>query len=142
MSQENLLSALHGIKADIGTGPLSGYPVLSLAYIGDAVFELCVRSKLFESGEHAHKLHNKAKGIVCAASQSHMYRNLYGRLTEEEQAVIKRGRNAKSYAKAKNASVSEYAHATGLETLFGYLFLAGDISRLLELFEICMEETV
>jgi ribonuclease-3 family protein len=112
---------------------------LVLAYIGDAVFELMVRSEVLRSGNApVNKLNKKARDIVNAASQSAMYAALEGELSEAELAVMKRGRNAKSFTKAKNQSVSDYRRATGVEALFGYTYLMGDTKRLEELFEICM----
>ena len=111
---------------------------LNLAYIGDAVFELYVRSRLISSRESVNKLHKKAKDIVSAEAQAKMYYLIIDLLTDEELAVIKRGRNAKSVTVAKNASISDYRHATGLETLFGYLFLKGEHERLSELFDRCL----
>ena len=119
----------------------SEYSPLNLAYIGDAVFEIFVRNKLLESGNaHVNKLHKRATKYVKAEAQSVMYHKLTEVLTEEEMAVLKRGRNAKSFTKAKNASVVAYRHATGVEALFGYLFIKGEVDRLSELFKICIEE--
>ena len=112
---------------------------LNLAYLGDAVFELYVRSHLISSRESVNKLHKKAKDSVSAEAQAKMYSLILGILTDEEFAVIKRGRNAKSVTVAKNASISDYRHATGLEALFGYLFLKGEHERLSELFDRCLE---
>ena len=111
---------------------------LNLAYLGDAVFELYVRSRLISSRESVNKLHKKAKDAVSAEAQAKMYSQILDMLTDEELAVIKRGRNAKSVTVAKNASVSDYRHATGLEALFGYLFLKGEFERLSELFDKCL----
>jgi len=74
-----------------------------------------------------------------AASQARMFHRVQGFLTEEEKDVLRRGRNAKSDTRAKNASVSDYRHATGLEALFGYLFLCGRMERLREVFGMCVE---
>ncbi len=111
---------------------------LNLAWIGDAVFELKVRSFLL-SKTQVSRLNVKAKKYVNASSQSLMYNALEPILSEEELSVMKRGRNAKSYTKAKNKSVSEYRHATGVEALFGYLYITGRDKRVEELFEICKE---
>lgn len=112
---------------------------LNLAYIGDAVFELYVRNRLISSRESVNKLHKKAKAIVSAEAQAKMYGLISELLTGEELAVMKRGRNAKSFTTAKNASISAYRHATGIEALFGYLFLKGEHDRLAGLFEKCIE---
>ena len=115
------------------------YSPLALAYIGDSVFDILVRKMLLARGNMpVNKLHKLAKGYVNAGSQAKMYIFLEDKVTEEELAVMKRGRNAKSYTTAKNQSVTDYRHATGLEALFGYLYLKDDKERIRELFEICM----
>ena len=120
---------------------LSVYSALNLAYMGDAVFEILVRTRVLSQAKTSVKnLHLSSKDMVKASSQSNMYNDLLEHLTEEEVAIIKRGRNAKSYSKAKNASMADYKRATGLEALFGYLYLKSDIKRILELFKICMKE--
>lgn len=112
---------------------------LSLAYMGDAVFEILVRTKVLEQGDAPVKtLHKRSEGFVKAESQSKMYRELEKVITEKELQVMKRGRNAKSFSKAKNATISDYKHATGVEALFGYLFLTGETERLKYLFEVCI----
>lgn len=107
--------------------------------MGDAVFDILVRGYILAKGNMpANKLHKIAKGYVNAASQAKMYMHLEQIATEEELAVLKRGRNAKSYTTAKNQSVTDYRHATGLEALFGYLYLKGDRDRIDELFTACL----
>ncbi len=111
---------------------------LVLAYIGDAVFELLVRERILKN-EAVNKLNRKASGIVKASSQSKMYDVLLPILDERELSVLKRGRNAKSNTKAKNQSIIDYRRATGVEALFGYVYLNGDMQRLMLLFEKCIE---
>ncbi|MDR2898933.1 MAG: hypothetical protein LBU94_01310, partial [Clostridiales bacterium] len=114
---------------------------LTLAYMGDAVFEILVRTMLVADGKKSpNDYHKLAKFFVRAGSQSDMYHKLEAVLTEEEISVMRRGRNAKSYTKAKNATVSDYRHATGLESLFGYVYLKGDTQRIIELFDICVKD--
>ena len=84
----------------------------------------------------------KSRNIVNAGSQSEMYEKLKDVLTETEMAVMKRGRNAKSFTTAKNQSVSDYRRATGVEAIFGYVYLSGNVERLKELFKICVENEV
>ncbi len=116
------------------------YSALTLAYVGDAVFELLIRDKILSNGEKpVKKLHTEVKNFVNAVSQAKMYNYIFEFLTEEEKSVIQRGRNAKSYSTAKNASVIDYRHATGLESLFGYIHLKGDNARLNEIFELCLK---
>ena len=113
--------------------------ILNLAYVGDAVFELMVRTHIVNSSNAVtNELHKAAKSYVCAEAQAEMYRALAEILSDEEMSVMRRGRNAKSQSKAKNASVVDYRYATGMEALFGYLYLKDEIVRLMEIFEICM----
>ena len=108
---------------------------LNLAYIGDAVFSLLVRSEVVARGNMSVGRHNEqVKAVVRAGAQAAMYHNLLPIVAEDELAVMKRGRNAKSFSRAKNASMSDYRHATGVEALFGYLFIKGKNERILELF--------
>ena len=117
------------------------YSVLTLAYIGDAVFELLVRTHILSQGNRpVNKMSRMAIEIVRAENQAKLYHKLLDALDEDELAVLKRGRNAKSHSHAKNASISEYRHATGVETLFGYLYMTGNSERIMELFEICLGE--
>ena len=114
---------------------------LNLAYLGDAVFELMVRERLVSgSTESVDRLFNKSKNIVNASAQSRSYFRLYDRLSPDEQLIVKRGRNSKSSSKAKNASVMEYRYATGLEALFGFLYLSGKTDRLKEVFAMCIAD--
>ena len=120
-------------------GHAKTYSPLALAYLGDAVFELFIREKLLKNGnEPVNKLNKKARAYVSAAAQSALYFKLVPLLSDEELAVLKRGRNAKSFTKAKNTTVADYRHATGVEALFGYLYLADEPARLLELMEVCV----
>lgn len=116
------------------------YSPLVLAYIGDAVFEILVRKYIVALGNApVNELNKKSRAIVNAGNQAKLYLLLENYLTEEEMAVMKRGRNAKSFTKAKNQSITDYRHATGVEALFGYLYLKGDIERIKELFDICLK---
>ena len=117
------------------------YSPLTLAYIGDAIYELVIRTILVEKGNtQVNKLHNRASRLVKASAQSAMIEKLKPHLTEEETAVFKRGRNAKSYTMAKNASMSDYRRATGFEALIGYMYLTEQWERMLELIKTGMEE--
>lgn len=113
---------------------LRTYSPLTLAYLGDAVFELIVRTVLVErKNTQPEKLHKAATKIVKAETQARMIEFLKEDLTEEELAIYKRGRNAKAVTRAKNATMSEYRRATGFEALMGYLYLKGDTERMIEL---------
>ena len=120
---------------------LRTYSPLTLAYIGDAIFELVVRTVLVErKNTQAEKLHKAATKIVKAETQALMIEDIKEELTEEELAVYKRGRNAKAVTRAKNATMSEYRRATGFEALMGYLYLKGDIVRMIELIHLGVEK--
>lgn len=109
-------------------------PALTLAYLGDCIYELVVRTMLVESGiMHVSELSKSATAYVKASSQCRMFRAVEPELSEEEMAVFKRGRNVKSSTKAKNSSIADYRVATGYEALMGYLYLAGRFDRILEL---------
>ena len=113
---------------------------LGLAHIGDAVYELLCRSYLCCSGDHTVKnLHKDTISLVNAQTQAVFALKLQPHLTEEEQSWFRRGKNAHSHA-PKSASPTEYSLATGLEALFGALYLAGRTDRLQELFALMMEE--
>lgn len=120
---------------------IKSYSPLTLAYIGDGVFDLVIRSIVVGKGNtSAHQLHRQTSKIVKAAAQSEMIEKILPHLTAEEEAVYKRGRNAKSGTMAKNATMVEYRRATGFEALMGYLYLKNDFSRMIELIKIGMEE--
>ena len=104
---------------------------LSLAYIGDAVYELYVRTHIMKNENlPVNKLHKTATGYVKAKAQSDIVHYLESMLTENELAVYKRGRNAHSHTSAKNAHIVDYRHATGFEALIGYLYLSKNDERL------------
>lgn len=116
---------------------------LTLAFIGDTVFDLLVKSKLiYEANRPVGKLHSCAAAKVCAGAQAKAIEHLMDELSEEELAVYKRGRNAHTGHTPKNASEAEYHMATGLEALFGWLYLKEEHKRLQELFDsICKNQT-
>ena len=110
------------------------YSPLALAYIGDAVYELIVRTMVISHGSiQVNKMHKKSASLVNAGTQAEMIRLMMEELTEEETAVYKRGRNAKSVTTAKHATVVDYRTATGFEALCGYLYLMGRLERLVTL---------
>ncbi len=114
------------------------YSSLSLAYMGDAVYEAFIRAKLLENGDMRVKdLHKKAKNYVSAKAQYLIFQKLEEHLTEEELNVYKRGRNTKVHTIAKNANANEYHVATGLEALIGYLYLSKNMQRLEEILKKC-----
>ena len=114
---------------------------LALAHGGDGAYELLCRSYLCaKGGKTVLKLHKDTVNLVKAPTQAKFADILKPHLTEEEQAYYRRGKNAHTHAAPKSASRQEYAKATGLETLFGALYLMGKTDRLNELFHICMTE--
>ena len=116
------------------------YSPLALAFIGDSVFDLVIKSVIVEKANcQVNKLQNKTSKIVRATTQALIVDALTDVLTEEEANIYRRGRNAKPYTKAKNASYSEYCKATGLEALVGYLYLKGDTERLIALIKTGLE---
>lgn len=136
---EKSISLLQLIKEsfDLKEVDIRTYSPLTLAYIGDAVYDLIFRTKVVGEGNaSANKLHNKTIRYVKAPAQARLVRAVMEELTPEELAVYKRGRNAKPYTMAKNATIAEYKMATGLEALTGYLYLTGQEERILELIQI------
>ena len=114
---------------------------IGLAHLGDGVYELLVRAWLCAHGRATGKgLHRSAVELVKAPAQAARAERILPMLTEEEQAVYRRGRNSRTAAVPKGASVGEYHAATALESLFGWLYLQGRTDRLNELFEAMMEE--
>ena len=124
------------VEQDIRT-----YSPLTLAYIGDAIFELVIRTVLVErKNTQPEKLHKAATNIVKAETQARMIEALQESLTPEELSAYKRGRNAKAVTRAKNATMADYRKATGFEALMGYLYLKGDMERMIELIHLGIEK--
>ncbi len=112
----------------------SAYSPLALAYIGDAVYELLIRTKVISHGSmQVSKMHKKSASLVNAGTQAALARALLEELSEEELAIYKRGRNAKSVTMAKHATMADYRMATGFEALMGYLYLKGCQERMIGL---------
>ncbi len=133
---EESISLLQAIKQTFACGEqdVRTYSPLTLAYIGDGIYELIIRSVVVERGNCSnHDLHKKTVHYVKAQAQADMIAVLQEELNQEEEAVYKRGRNAKFYTMAKNASLSDYRNATGFEALLGYLYLTDQIPRMLDL---------
>lgn len=116
------------------------YSPPALAFLGDAVYEQLVREKiLLYANMPAGKLHKIAVKYVCCEFQSEAVERIFDSLTEEEQAIYKRGRNSDGITPPKHSSAAEYRRATGLECLFGYLYLTGENNRIREIFEMIWE---
>lgn len=110
------------------------YSPLVLAYIGDGVYELIIRTKVINHGSmQVNKMHKRSAGLVKAETQANMIKALEEELTEAEQAVYKRGRNAKSASTAKHATMIDYRMATGFEALMGYLYITEQYERMITL---------
>lgn len=108
---------------------------LQLAYLGDAVYELLVRTSLVnKKNVSVNELHKEAVKYVKAEAQAKIVFSMENKLTEDEWAMVKRGRNAKSSSVPKNANLSDYKYATGFETLIGFLYITGNIERIMQLF--------
>lgn len=120
---------LYRFRADPKIPP-EQYSPLTLAYLGDCVYELYVRSRLLERGNAPiYTLHKRATKFVNASAQAEFFCKIEDKLTEKEKDIYRRGRNAKSRP-PKNADMIDYKMATGLEALLGYLYLSGEEERL------------
>lgn len=116
------------------------YSPLTLAYIGDGIYDLIIRTIVVRQGNvQVNKLHRRTSELVNAGTQSAMVETILPYLTNDEVAIYKRGRNAKSATVAKNATVSDYRRATGFEALIGYLYLNKDMKRMIELVKIGLD---
>lgn len=123
-------------KFGIGGVDIRTYSPLTLAYIGDGIFDLVIRTIVVARGNtSANQLHYHTSHVVKAATQAAMIQGLLKELTEEEENIYRRGRNAKSHTIAKNASVSDYRNATGFEALMGYLYLNDQTERMMQLIQ-------
>ena len=112
----------------------ASYSPLVLAYLGDAVYELAIRTLVVNEGNRqVNKMHKESASLVKAGTQMEFLLAIEDELTEEEKSVYRRGRNAKSVTMAKHATMKEYRMATGFEALIGYLYLQGRLERLAEL---------
>lgn len=131
------------IKEQFGLKPVDirTYSPLALAYIGDGIYDLVIRSIVVGKGNtKAANLHRETSRMVKAQAQAEMIEILLPYLTQEEADIYRRGRNAKSPTMAKNATMSDYRKATGFEALMGYLYLKDEFERLIELVKIALGE--
>ncbi len=141
---EESIDIVGAIKKEFGSGThdAASQSALSLAYIGDCIYDLVIRTVLItHDGGKNGSLHNKAAGLVNASAQADLIDAVEPELTEEERAVFHRGRNANNTSKAKNASIVAYRKATGLEALIGYLYLEGRYERLVWIIKTGIEKT-
>ena len=132
----NLLEEIHA-SFPVKEVDLRQYAPLKLAYLGDAVFEILMRTLVIERvGGPVKNLHKETSRFVNAGAQSMLVH-----LTEDEMAAYRHGRNAKTSSVAKHADIHDYRNATGLEALFGYLYLKGESGRAVKLLQIAMDKT-
>ena len=113
---------------------------LQLAYVGDACYELMVRTFLLDKNLSVNLLHRETTKYVKAQAQSQIVHKLEEFLNEEEKSIVRKGRNTKTNTNPKNANLIDYKYATGFEALFGYLYLTDQNARLEELFKLIIEE--
>lgn len=140
---EESLTLLNLIKRDFGLGEvdLKTLSPLTLAFVGDCIYDLILRTVIVERHNASpNQLHREKSRLAKAPAQAEMAEELQEHLTQEELAVYRRGRNAKSHTTAKNASVLDYRKATGLEALYGWLYLSGQEERLLQLLRLSLDE--
>ena len=122
---------------------IRSYSPLTLAYIGDGVYELVIRTILVKKGNcPVNRLHKKASSLVKAAAQSGIMEVIEEKLTPEELSVYRRGRNAHSPTMAKHATMADYRRATGFEALIGYLYLKEEYTRMIALIRMGIREEV
>lgn len=125
-------------------GDADSYSPLVLAYMGDCVYDLIMKSMVVSRGnKQVHKIHDETSSYVNASAQSLMMRAIQPCLTEKEHTIYRRGRNSRTVTPAKNQSITDYRRATGFEALVGYLYLKKEHRRLLELIKIgldCLED--
>lgn len=134
LRMEEDLIAYFKSHMDLPNKDIRSYSPLALAYIGDAVYDLLIRTEIVAKGNcQVNKYHKQVSSIVKAESQAQLMHVLLDELTEQEHDIYRRGRNANSYTKAKNATMGNYHRATGFEALLGYLYLTEQYSRITDL---------
>lgn len=123
------------VNEDLDGEDIAMLSPLQLAYVGDAVYELLVRTYILDKGSNVNQLHKKATKYVRANAQSAIIHYIEEYLTDNEKNIVKRGRNTKTNTSPKNANLIDYKYATGFEALFGYLYLTRQDKRISELFD-------
>lgn len=138
MLKEELNSAHDAFAA----ADIRGLNPLQMAYVGDTVHDLYVRSMLLSRGMAVGKMHRQAVRMVSAGAQARMLACIESELTQEEADIARRGRNSQAkHAAPRHADPADYAHATALEALWGYLYLSGQTQRLDELMKLALTRT-
>lgn len=141
VQMENIIENLLTLTAGKMNHKANTYSPLALAYIGDGVYEIFIRTYVMNKGNApVNKLHKASRELVKASTQAKLYYAIEDILTEEEKAVLRRGRNAKSYSSPKNGDIGDYRHATGVEALIGYLYIDGQVERIKELIDLGLEK--
>ncbi len=134
--EKDIINSVNSVLADGGSIDIRTYSPLTLAYLGDAVYEIVIRTAVVNKGQRpANMLHRHTIKLVCAQTQAKIAEAVYEYMSSEEQDIYRRGKNTKVNSSAKNASLTDYRKATGFEALCGYLFLKNDIERVTELIE-------
>ena len=145
------VSNIEGLKMDLLEGlnqhlklepfKTNTYSPVALAYMGDSIYDLIIRTMVVNKGAKAvGKMHKEVSGYVNAKAQAEIYYKIEPLLTEEERAVFRRGRNAKSNSTPKNADLKTYKHATGFEAILGYLYMSDNLDRIIELVALGLNE--
>ncbi len=141
LNENEVLNSTLFASAPLTKTEAKQYSPLTLAFLGDAVYSLLVREMLLKTANQpTNKLHKESIKLVNANCQAEMIKKVLNELTDEEEAIFKRGRNAHSGHVPKHQSDADYRYATGLETLYGYLYLTGDFSRIMYIFNISTGE--
>lgn len=133
MSEEN--NIFRNANMDLTGEDMLMLSSLQLAYVGDAVYELLVRTYLLKRDLSVNELHRLTIKYVKARGQSQVYHLIEDLLTDKERAIVKKGRNAKSHTSPKNADMIDYKYATGFEALMGYLYLTRQDQRIAHIFD-------
>ena len=141
LNEKELLNSTLFSLAPLTKTEAKQFSPLTLAFLGDAVYSLLVREMLVKTANRpTNVLHKESIKLVNANCQAEMIKKVLNELTEDEEAIFKRGRNAHSGHVPKNQSDADYRYATGLEALYGYLYLIGDFKRILYIFNISTGE--
>lgn len=137
-NSKNLLEEIHKCFPH-DEKDIRSYSALKLAYLGDAVFEIIIRTLIIErTGGPVKNLHKKTSALVNAKAQAELVSAMQEHLTKDELSVFRHGRNAKTSSVAKHADIHDYRLATGLEALFGYLYMTGRSARAVELLKLAV----
>ena len=128
------------LEVNLSNNEINEYSPLVLAYVGDAVFELFIRTKIvLQKKLSVHNLHLNSVQYVKAKAQCEIIKKIKPLLLNEELDIVRRGRNTKTGSVPKNTDISEYRYATGFEALIGFLYLKKDFKRLKEILEMCIQ---